>query len=140
MSSRECRQFKCQNIAGISTTAHKSHLNQVHFAKGLEVPRPDNVKDRNDVLVVEMPEQLDLSEGPQTEHRVVKGCDALDGYAGLRWLVNGRAGEKQNREQIVGGQADSSAPHVLHPVTHSSRFLTRRCHMRLRRSHRAPGR
>lgn len=83
---------------GISATAQKSHLNQVHFAEGLEVTWPDNVKDRNDVLVVEMSEQLDLSEGPQTEHRVVKGCDALDGYAGLRWLVNGRAGEKQNRE------------------------------------------
>lgn len=67
------------------------HLNQVDFAERLEVGRPYDVKYGYDILMVEMPEELNLAQSAETEHRVVKRGDPLDGYASLGRKVDGRA-------------------------------------------------
>jgi hypothetical protein len=41
--------------------------------------------------VVEVPQQLHLTQRPQTEHGVVEGCDLLDGDLLARRLVQRRA-------------------------------------------------
>jgi hypothetical protein len=62
-------------------------LNQVHLGEGLIVPRLLDVEDGDDVLVVEISQQLHLTQRPQTEHGVVEGCDLLDGDLLARRLV-----------------------------------------------------
>ena len=66
-------------------------LDEVYFFKVLEGRRAENVEDGDDVLVVKVPEQPDLSEGAQTKHGVVKGGDTLDGDLSLRGEVHRRA-------------------------------------------------
>jgi len=50
-----------------------------------------NIKDRDDVLVVEVAEELHLAKGSQAEHGVVEWGDLLDGNLLSGWLVKGRA-------------------------------------------------
>ena len=38
----------------------------------------ENVEDADNVLVVEMPEELDFAQSAETEHGMVKGGDFLD--------------------------------------------------------------
>jgi hypothetical protein len=56
-----------------------TYLDQVDLSECLVVSRLLDVEDGNDVLVVEVSEQLHLSQCSQTEHGVVKGCNLLDG-------------------------------------------------------------
>ena len=70
-----------------------SHLNEVDLGKGLVVSRPLNVKNGDDILVVEISQQLHLAQSAQAEHGVVKGGDLLDGHFLSRRLVECRAGQ-----------------------------------------------
>ena len=65
-----------------------THLNQVHLCKALKVSRTNHVEDGDDVLVLKVPQQLDLAQRAQAEHAVVKGRDALDRHARLGGVVN----------------------------------------------------
>jgi hypothetical protein len=65
----------------------RAHLNQIDLGEGLVVAGLLDVENGNDVLVVEVSEQLHLSQRPQTEHGVVEGCDLLDGDLLARGLV-----------------------------------------------------
>lgn len=66
-------------------------LDEIDVPERLEAGGEEDVEDGDDVLVAKVAEKLDLAEGAQTEHGVVKGGDALDGDLALRWLVHGRA-------------------------------------------------
>jgi len=66
-------------------------LDEIDIPERLEAGRLEDVEDGDDVFVAKVAEQLDLAEGAQTEHGVVKRRDALDGDLALRRLVHGRA-------------------------------------------------
>ena len=55
------------------------YLDQIHLGEALVVPGLLDVENGDNVLVVEVAEQLHLSQCSQAEHGVVKGCDLLDG-------------------------------------------------------------
>lgn len=65
-------------------------LNQIHFVEGLVVSRFLDVKDADNVLVVEVTEQLHFSQGTQAEHAMIERGDLLDGDLLARGLVEGR--------------------------------------------------
>lgn len=67
------------------------YLNEVDLVKAVIASRLLDVKDGDDVFVVEIAQQLHLSQGSQTEHGVVEGGDFLDGNLLSRRLVNCRA-------------------------------------------------
>ena len=58
-------------------------LNQIDLLEALYIGWSEDIEDGYDVLVVEMSEELDLAEGAETEHGVVKGSYALDCDAAL---------------------------------------------------------
>jgi hypothetical protein len=73
-------------------TQHQSlpmitYLNQIHFIKRLVASRLLNVENRDDVLMVEIPQQFHFSESSEAEHGVIKGSDLLDGDFLAGWLV-----------------------------------------------------
>lgn len=72
-------------------TRFNAYLDEVDLCECLVVTRLLNVEDRNDVLVIEVPQQLHLSQRSQTEHRVVERRDLLDGHLLARRLVQRRA-------------------------------------------------
>lgn len=61
-----------------------THLDQIHLVEGLQVCRTNDIKDGDDVLVAEMAEKLNFTEGSETEHRVIKRRYSFDGYSRLR--------------------------------------------------------
>ena len=56
-----------------------TYLDQIDLGESLVIPRLLDVENGDDVLVVEVPQELHLSQCPQTEHGMVKWCDLLDG-------------------------------------------------------------
>jgi hypothetical protein len=64
-----------------------AHLDEVDLSKCLIVARLLDVENGDDVLVVEVAQQLHLSQGSQAEHRVVEGSDLLDSHFLARGLV-----------------------------------------------------
>lgn len=59
-------------------------LNQINFPKALQIWRPQNIEDADDIFVVKMSKQFNLAQGTEAEHRVVEGGYAFNGYAPLR--------------------------------------------------------
>jgi hypothetical protein len=59
-------------------------LNEIYLSELIEAGREEDVKDRNDVLVTEMTEEFYLSQGTETEHRVIERSYALDSDFSLR--------------------------------------------------------
>lgn len=53
--------------------------------------RAEDVEDGDDILVVEVPKQLDFAKRPEAKHAVVEWGDAFYGHLALGGLVNGRA-------------------------------------------------
>ena len=74
-----------------------AYLNQVDLGEGLVTSRLLDIKDGDNVLMVEIPEQLHLTESSKAEHGVVEGSNLLDCNLLARWLVQGRA---MKRSQI----------------------------------------
>ena len=67
-----------------------TYLDQIDLLEGLIVPRLLDVEDGDDVLVVEVAQELHLSECSQAEHGVVERSDLLDGDLLARRLVDSR--------------------------------------------------
>lgn len=58
-----------RHVAGdVRISPISTHLNEVHLAKFIDRRRTNDVQDRNDILMVEPPKELDLSQCTQTEH------------------------------------------------------------------------
>jgi len=53
-------------------------LDEINFSECFIAPWLLDVKNRDNVFVVEVPEQLHLAQGSQAEHGMVKGSDLLD--------------------------------------------------------------
>ena len=62
-------------------------LDEVDLGERLVASRLLDIQYRDDVLVVEVAEQLHLTQSSETEHGVVKGSDLLDGNLLAGWLV-----------------------------------------------------
>ena len=68
-------------------------LNEVDLGEVLVGAWLLDVKDGNDVLVVEVAEELHLAESAKAEHGVIERGDLFDGNLLSRWLVKRRAGK-----------------------------------------------
>jgi hypothetical protein len=68
-----------------------AYLNQVDFGERLVTSRLLDIKDGDNVLMVEVPEQLHLTESSEAEHGVVEGSNLLDSNLLVGRLVQGRA-------------------------------------------------
>jgi hypothetical protein len=69
-----------------------THLDEIDFVEAVVAPGTLDVEDGDDVLMVEVAQELHLSEGSKAEHGVVEGGDLLDGDLLAGRLVNRRAG------------------------------------------------
>lgn len=69
----------------------RTYLDEVNLAERLQASRLLNIEDRDDVFMVEIPEQFHLTESSQAEHGVVKRSDLLDRHFLARRLVNSGA-------------------------------------------------
>jgi hypothetical protein len=65
------------------------YLDQINLVKGFITPRLLDIKDRDDVLMVEIPQQLHLAQRPQAEHGMIEWGDLLDGNLLSGGLVDG---------------------------------------------------
>ena len=66
-------------------------LDKVNLLKVVETRGPQDVENRDDVLVMEVTQQLYLAQCSQAEHRVIKGGDTLDRDLSLGGYVYGGA-------------------------------------------------
>ena len=73
-----------------------TYLDEIDLVEALVAPRSLDVQNRNDILMVEVAQQLHLTQSSQTEHGVVKGNDLLDCNLLTRGLVNRRTGSSQH--------------------------------------------
>ena len=69
-----------------------SHLDEIHLGESLVVAGFLNVKDGNDIFMIEVAQKFHLSQCAEAEHGVVEWSDLLDGDFLARGLVKGRAG------------------------------------------------
>jgi hypothetical protein len=93
----------------------RAHLDEVDLCESLVVSGLLDVEDGDDVLVVEVAEQLHLSQRSQTEHGVVEGCDLLDGDLLARRLVQRRAVSSQ-RVRCRQYQLPRTRQHRMRPL------------------------
>lgn len=88
-----CMSVSMSSFSAVSGTGLSSlvvrptNLDQIHLGEGLIISGFLNIKDGNDVLVTEVSKKLHLSQGPETEHGMIKGRNLLDGYLLLGRLV-----------------------------------------------------
>lgn len=68
-------------------------LHEVDLFEFLETGRAEDIEDGDDVLVMKVPEELDLAEGAEAEHGVIEGRYTLDGDLALGRDVDGGAAE-----------------------------------------------
>jgi hypothetical protein len=71
--------------ARLSTTHH----NKIDLCECFIVARLLDIKDGNDVFVVEIAKKLHLSKRPQAEHGMIKWRDLFDRDFLARWLMQG---------------------------------------------------
>lgn len=76
---REKKRSREKLAAPSGASKEGKYLNEVDLVKAVIASRLLDVKDGDDVFVVEIAQQLHLSQGSQTEHGVVEGGDFLDG-------------------------------------------------------------
>lgn len=69
----------------------ETYLDKVDLVEAIIASRLLDIKDGDDVFVVEVAQQLHLSQCSQTEHGVVEGGNLLDSHLLPGRLVNGRA-------------------------------------------------
>jgi hypothetical protein len=80
-------------------------LDKVHLCKGLVASGLLDIEDGDDIFVVEVPQQLHLTQGSQTEHGVVKGSDLLDRNLLPTGLVQRRAIRERSAYRIENTEA-----------------------------------
>lgn len=70
---------RTEACSGSRSFTGDKYLNEVDLVEAIIASRLLNVEDGDDVFVVEIAQQLHLSQSSQTEHGVVEGGDLLDG-------------------------------------------------------------
>jgi hypothetical protein len=75
----------------VSEFAEESYLNEVDLVEAVIASGSLDIQNRDDVFVVEVAEQLHLTEGSETKHGVVERSNLLDGDFLTRGLVDSRA-------------------------------------------------
>lgn len=88
-------------------------LDEVDLLELLEIGWTEDVEDGDDVLVMKVAKELDLAEGAEAEHGVVKGCYALDGDLALGGDVDRGAGGGSERVRCEPGDAPNDAVRAL---------------------------
>jgi hypothetical protein len=79
------------NSLSPKATFSESYLDEINLSECFIAPRLLDIKNRDDIFVVEVPEQLHLTQGSQAEHGVVEGGDLLDGNFLSGWFMKCRA-------------------------------------------------
>jgi hypothetical protein len=93
-------------------------LNEVHFLEGLVVPGFLDIQDGNDVLVVEVAEELHLTECAETEHGMIERSNLLDGDLLARRLMHGRAA-MASVDHVAGRNGTANLPdHAVSALSH----------------------
>lgn len=87
-------------------------VKRIHIPHVVDVPRPEDVVDADDVLVVEAEQDLDLPQCALAVRLVLKGADFLDGDALAGHVIQCRAagGEQVLRLHVEAAGAQSRAP------------------------------
>ena len=84
-----------QFLATLETIEYENpqgtYLDQVDFCETLVVPWLLDVKNGDDVFVVEITKQFHFAKSSQAKHGMIERCDLLDSNLLLRRLVNSRA-------------------------------------------------
>lgn len=53
-------------------------MDEINLSEAVVIPWLLDIENTDDVLVIEIPQELHLTECSQTEHAMVKWCDFLD--------------------------------------------------------------
>jgi hypothetical protein len=69
-----------------------ANLDEIDFSECLEATRLLDIKDGDDVFVVEVPKELHLAQRSQAKHGVIERRNFLDGHFLTRWFMNCGAG------------------------------------------------
>jgi hypothetical protein len=87
-------------------------LYQVHFIEAVVRVGLDDVQNADDVFMIEMSQELDLSQCSQTEHGMIERSDTLDGNSRGSWHMDGGAEEPNERkeEELRLGAAKRELP------------------------------
>ena len=105
-------------------------LDEIDLLEAEEIGWSEDVEDGDDVLVVEVSEELDLAEGAETEHGVVKGGDALDCDAALGGEMSCGADDAvcafaDDIEDVVAVADDEGSESIVHGKGDDSRRAER---------------
>lgn len=73
---------------------------RIHISHVVDVARPQDVFDPDDVLVAETQQDLDLPQRALAVRLVLKRADFLDGHATELKVVRGRADEERSKKQV----------------------------------------
>lgn len=95
-------------------------MDEIDFCECFVVAWFLDVEDGDDVLVVEVPEELHLTQSPQTEHGMVKRRDLLDGNLLARGLVQGGATTTVStisKQSILKPLSYQTTPYAPSPTT-----------------------
>jgi len=77
-------------------------LDEVDFLEVFDVRWLEYVEDRDNVFMIEVAKQLDLAQGAQTEHRMIKGRNTFDGYFALRWYMDCGTASRDKVSRVGG--------------------------------------
>ena len=112
---------KLSDLVNVDPERNK-YLDEIDLVEALIIARSLDIEDGNDVLVVEISQQLHLTQGSQAEHGVIKRGDLLDGHSLAGGFVDGGANNQhgmiQNRksnlpDNAIGALADDIGNFIL---------------------------
>lgn len=82
-------------------------MKRIHIPHVVDVPRPQDVVDADDVLMVEAEQDLDLPQRALAVRLVLEGADFLDGDALVGHVIQrGAAGRRERGSRITCGAQD----------------------------------
>lgn len=87
-------------------TPRKNFHERIHIPHAVDVLRPQNVIDADDVLVAEAQQDLDFPQRALAVGLVLERADLLDGHALVRCVIQGRTGRRGSGR--VGGTQSRS--------------------------------
>ena len=85
-----------------------THLDEIHLCKGLVASGLLDIKDGDNIFMVEIPQQLHLTQSSKAEHGVVEWSDLLDrnllsaGFVKRRARERGRVNIRGNKFWTLG--------------------------------------
>lgn len=74
---------------------------KIHIPHVINVPRPQDVVNPDDVLVVEAQQDLDFSQSALAVRLVLEWTDFLDGHALICQVIQGRAAKQHKRTHFM---------------------------------------